>query len=224
MNYEICISIAATVAAIASSIAAIASCIIGWNNFKHIKNKESANIAITSNFQYFNSFVNESKSFYEQFVKNHYINIQNLSSLPIDLVSIEFKDVTKFGKSELFEDSINNPEFSFKLGATEWYPNILKLQSYPPSLCQSFNSIDAKSQVKFELPLFMLQDFIQATYKMNTAKVFNIKRKANIIVTYYDMNKRDRVSKESHIFYHLNFNGVLQRIEFKIDPKIIKLT
>lgn len=220
MDFQIDISV---LAAIFSALAAFFSFLIAKKNFKHIKNKEAPNITITNNFNSFNSFIDKPGEYYKQFVKVFHFNIQNLSLLQIDLLSIEFEDFKSCGKKKLFKDSLDNPEFLFLAGATYDNPIIKKFQSYHPSSYQKFNYIEAKSSNRYNIPLFILQDFIQATYIMKKGDEFNIKRRANINIEYYDINRHKIVKRESKIIYHLTFDGARNVIHFSVEPKIIKL-
>ncbi|WP_239775051.1 hypothetical protein [Mammaliicoccus sp. N-M50] len=224
MDFQFDSSIISAISAIFSAVAAIFSLLIARSNLSHIKNKEAPNIAITSNFKYFNTFIDQPDMYYKEFIKKHQFNIQNLSLLQIDLLSIEITDVIDRGKKELYKNSSDNPEFSFLGGASDLNPIIKNMQSYQPSLHQKFNSIEAKSAERYDIPLFILQDFVQATYKMKIDERIKIKRRANLNIRFYDISRNKIVKKKSKLIYYLEYQGTIGRISFNLEPKIIKLS
>lgn len=208
------------IAAFFSALAALGSLIIALSQFKYLKNKESAILGISSNFEEISLSPDYNADQFEEIVKGHYFVLQNLSVLQINLIELELEEDRNDSKKEFFQGSDDNPAFltmGFPL-----QPIIRNFQGYfRPKL--KFDYIRSDEVIKVELPSFILKEFIHASYLMRNGEQFSYNNYLKIKVKYFDQVKSKFQYVTTKMPYEIKFVGARAVLNFNIEPTIIRL-
>lgn len=208
------------VAAFFSALAALGSLTIAKFQFEYLKTKEVPDLALSSNFEKIESVYEYDKKQFEKLVNNYYFEIQNLSSLQINLIEVELREIFTKNKKQFFnniDDNLTLLPLGFPM-----QPVIKDFQGYHTRK-QKINYIKPDEVIKIKLPSFMLKEFIHASYILENEGAFTFKNKFEIKVRYYDKktSKFSELTKE--VPYEMEYHGTIALIYFNIESIVIRL-
>lgn len=207
-------------AALFSALAALGSLFIALSQFKHIKNKESAVIGLSSSFEEISLNYDYNATQLEEIIKSKYFVLQNLSVLQINLIELKLEEDLNKNKKEFYEDIDDNPAFLTLGFPTQ--PVIKDFQGYLGSELK-FNHIKSDEIIKVKLPPFILKEFLHATYKMKNGELFSYSNYLIIKVKYFDRGKSKFQYITTKMPYEIEYEGTRAMLNFKIEPIVIRL-
>lgn len=220
LNFDWTIFNWSALAAFFSAVAAAGSLIIAVLQFRHLKAKETPTLSLSSNFETLALNFNSNEVEFENVVNKNHFELQNLSSLQINLIEIEFSDNVTQSKKEFFQNVDENPAF-----ITLGFPMQPVIRNFQPYYIDNkkINYIKPDEITELKLPAFIFTEFIHASFKMESGQVVNFTNSFKLKIRYYDKITSKLKEKTQIIPYKMEFQGARALIHFHFDPVVIKL-
>lgn len=208
------------ISALGSFTTALVSFLIAYKVYNYTRKKEALNIILAVNRTEIGS-IDESNL--ETLVSNLKFKVSNPSIISTNSLQFDMVDIINTDKEKLFETVDKNPELSTLGGSPKYDPIIYNFQSHDFQNTQNLDNIANGETVEINLPKFIIDDLLQASFLMNDDIKFKYKRKFKLKIHYFHKQKHKMKVRTKKIKYFLEHEGARLIINFKINPVSIRL-
>ncbi|OEK86622.1 hypothetical protein [Staphylococcus xylosus] len=211
------------IAAIGSCLSSILSFLVAIKVFRYTKKKERLTLSLTFSEKQISTIYDIDEEKMKEIINDLTFKVHNPSLISSGTLYFELEDKINKDKRKLFQRMLENKEFLTDIMFSQYSPIIKKLQSVPINESQELTDIKSGETKSLGLPLFLINDLIQASFLCHKSEIFTYKRCFKLKTKYFHKQKHKFKTKTTKVEYTLRFEGALIVIYFDMKPYFITL-